>query len=156
MTRTGLSINPVQRLLRARERLRADDARVPIAAVAREARLSIGELIRRFAAVFGETPHRYRSRERLERAKALLASEERSVTEICMEIGFNSAGSFSTWFSRGAGVAPTAYRNRVCTLARMPSSSPDSLRPGCMSLLEGALAQGFPETSAISKKHRAA
>jgi AraC-like DNA-binding protein len=129
----------LQRLLRARERLRADDGRVPLAAVAREARLSVGELIRRFAAVFGETPHRYRSRERLARAKALLASGKRSVTEVCMEVGFSSVGSFSAWFARGAGVAPTAYRNRARALARKSPSSPDSLHPGCMSLLEGAL-----------------
>jgi hypothetical protein len=72
-----------------------------------------------------------------------------------MEVGFTSLGSFSAWFARGAGVAPTAYRDRVRALARMPSSSPDSLQLGCMSLLEGALAQGlggpaqFPRSIAL-------
>jgi AraC-like DNA-binding protein len=140
----------------ARERLRAEDGRVPLAAVAREARLSVGELIRRFAAVFGETPHRYRSREQLTRAKALLARGERSVTEVCMDVGFSSVGSFSAWFARGVGVAPTTYRSRVRAFADAPASSPESLQPGCMSLLEGALAQGLATSSAISEKHRAA
>jgi AraC-like DNA-binding protein len=137
---------------RARERLRAEDGRVPLAAIAHEARLSVGELIRRFAAVFGETPHRYRSRERLARAKALLARRERSITEVCMDVGFSSLGSFSAWFTRGAGVAPTVYRSRVRAFADMPASSPESLHPGCMSLLEGALAQGMVAASAISEK----
>jgi AraC-like DNA-binding protein len=146
---------------RARERLRADDGRVPLAVVAREARLSVGELIRRFTAVFGETPHRYRSRERLTRAKALLAGGERSVTEVCMDVGCSSVGcssvgSFSAWFARGVGVAPTTYRSRVRAIADAPAASPESLRPGCMSLLEGALAQGWAASSAISEKHRAA
>lgn len=143
-------------LQHVRERLRADDGRVPLADVAREARLSVGELIRRFAAMFGETPHRYRSRERLERAKALLARSERSVTEVCMDVGFSSVGSFSAWFARRAGAAPTHYRKRARSLVDVAASSPESLQPGCMSLLEGALAQGFVTPSAISEKHRAA
>ena len=156
MTRGDRLTSSLASLQHARERLRADDGRVPLAAVAREARLSVGELIRRFAAVFGETPHRYRSRERLARSKALLARGERSVTEVCMDVGFSSVGSFSAWFARGAGVAPTTYRSRVRALIDLPASSPKSLQPGCMSLLEGALAQGFVTSSAISEKHRVA
>jgi AraC-like DNA-binding protein len=140
----------------ARVRLRAEDGRVPLAAIAREARLSVGELIRRFTAVFGETPHRYRSRERLTRAKALLARGERSVTEVCMDVGCSSVGSFSAWFTRGVGVAPTTYRSRVRAIADAPASSPEALQPGCMTLLEGALAQGMTTPSAISEKRRIA
>jgi AraC-like DNA-binding protein len=128
------------RLCIARERLRERDGRVPLARLAREARLSTGEQIRRFAALFGETPHQYRLRERLDRAKRLLASGERSVTDICMDVGFSSVGSFSAWFARCAGRAPTAYRRHVKPRAAEPASSPASLEPGCLSLLTGALA----------------
>jgi AraC-like DNA-binding protein len=144
------------RLCVARDRLRERDARVPLARVAREARLSTGELIRRFAALFGETPHQYRLRERLDRAKRLLARSERSVTEVCMDVGFSSVGSFSAWFARRVGHAPSAYRRRAQPRAAEPASSPASLEAGCLSLLTGALAH--PDyrgraTSAISEKH---
>ena len=128
------------RLCIARERLRASE-RVPLAHVAREARLSTGELIRRFAALFGETPHRYRLRERLDRAKHLLAGGERSVTDVCMDVGFSSVGSFSAWFARCVGLAPTAYRRRATRCAKLPPASAESLQAGCLSLLAGALAQ---------------
>jgi AraC-like DNA-binding protein len=128
-----------ERLRVARERLRASE-RVPLVHVAREARLSTGELIRRFAALFGETPHRYRARERLDRAKRLLARGERSVTDVCLDVGFSSVGSFSAWFARRAGLAPSAFRRHAAPRAALPPSSPDSLDAGCLSLLTGALA----------------
>jgi AraC-like DNA-binding protein len=142
------------RLCLARERLRAAE-RVPLARVAREARLSTGELIRRFAALFGETPHQYRLRERLDRAKRLLVSSESSVTDVCMDVGFSSVGSFSAWFARCVGRAPTAYRRHAKPRAAEPASSPASLEPGCLSLLTGALAHPdyrARSTGAISEK----
>jgi AraC-like DNA-binding protein len=141
------------RLCAARERLRERGERVPLAHIAREARLSTGELIRRFAALFGETPHQYRLRERLHLAKRLLAWSERSVTEVCMDVGFSSVGSFSAWFARRAGRAPSAYRRHAKPRAAEPPSSAASLEPGCLSLLAGALAH--PAYRAISEKHRA-
>jgi AraC-like DNA-binding protein len=127
------------RLCVARERLRTSE-RVPLVRIAREARLSTGELIRRFAALFGETPHQYRLRERLDRAKRLLANSEHSVTDVCLDVGFSSVGSFSTWFARRAGLAPSAYRRQAEPRAALPPSSPQSMQPGCLSLLAGALA----------------
>jgi AraC-like DNA-binding protein len=144
------------RLCVARERLRDSDGRLPLARLAREARLSTGELIRRFAALFGETPHQYRLRERLDRAKRLLASGERSVTDVCMEVGFSSVGSFSAWFARRVGRAPSAYRQHAKPRAGEPASSPASLQPGCLALLSGALAHPdyrADAASAISEKH---
>lgn len=145
-------------IARARERLRDPLESRPLSSIAREARLSTGELIRRFAALFGETPHQYRLRERLDRAKWLLASGERTVTDICMDIGFSSVGSFSAWFARRVGASPSAYRRRMRSRAALPPSAPASLQPGCMSLFEGALAQGLmvSPACAISEKHRAA
>lgn len=144
------------RLCLARRRLRETGESVPLACVAREARFSTGELIRRFAALFGETPHQYRLRERLDRAKRLLARSERSVTEVCMEVGFSSVGSFSAWFARRVGRTPTAYRRHAKAGAAEPASSATSLEPGCLSLLTAALAHpGYRPKSAcaISEKH---
>jgi transcriptional regulator GlxA family with amidase domain len=67
-------------------------------------------LIRAFRRAWGVTPHQYRTRQRIERAKALLAASDLTVTEICFAVGFQSPGSFSALFRRAAGQPPRAYR----------------------------------------------
>jgi AraC-like DNA-binding protein len=81
-----------------------------VAALARIAMISEAHFIRTFKLAFGETPHRYLQRRRLERAMALLRETERPVTEICLEVGFASLGTFSRTFSRVLGMSPSAYR----------------------------------------------
>jgi AraC-like DNA-binding protein len=81
-----------------------------VATLARVAMTSEAHFIRTFNATFGETPHRYLQRRRLERAMALLRETERPVTEICLEVGFASLGTFSRTFARVLGMSPTAYR----------------------------------------------
>jgi len=124
-----------RRLCHARDRLR--DAREPtptIEQLAREVRISPFHFIRQFEAVFGVTPHQFRIASRIELAKALLASGEYSVTDVCMEVGFSSLGSFSTLFAQRVGETPTAYRRRTRTLVSVPGRfSP--LTPGCLSLM---------------------
>jgi AraC-like DNA-binding protein len=149
-----IDLDGFQRLRVARQRLRAAE-RVALAQIAREAQLSTGELIRRFAALFGETPHRYRMRERLVRAKRLLASRGRSVTDVCFDVGFSSVGSFSTWFARYAGMTPSTYGRRAASRALLPPSSSESLDAGCLSLLTGALAHpAYRERNFEEAPHR--
>jgi AraC-like DNA-binding protein len=81
-----------------------------ISALARAALTSEAHFIRTFKQTFGETPHRYLQRRRLERAMALLRETERPVTEICLDVGFTSLGTFSRTFTRVIGMSPTAYR----------------------------------------------
>jgi len=81
-----------------------------IPALARAALTSEAHFIRTFKQTFGETPHRYLQRRRLERAMALLRETDRPVTEICLDVGFTSLGTFSRTFSRVLGMSPTAYR----------------------------------------------
>ena len=81
-----------------------------IAALAKAALTSEAHFIRTFKQTFGETPHRYLQRRRLERAMALLRETELPVTEICLDVGFTSLGSFSRTFTRVVGMSPTAYR----------------------------------------------
>ena len=100
-----------RRLLRARDlmdRSYAEPLDVP--ALARAAHTSEAHFIRTFKQTFGETPHRYLQRRRLERAMALLRETERPVTEICLDVGFASLGTFSRTFARVLGMSPTAYR----------------------------------------------
>ncbi|HET6550303.1 MAG TPA: AraC family transcriptional regulator [Solirubrobacter sp.] len=102
---------PSRRILRARDKMdRAYDKPLDVAALAREAVTSEAHFIRTFKATFGETPHRYLQRRRLERAMALLRETDRPVTEICLDVGFTSLGSFSRTFTQVVGMSPTAYR----------------------------------------------
>src|SRR3954452_21548264 len=81
-----------------------------IPALAGAALMSEAHFIRTFKDTFGETPHRYLQRRRLERAMALLRETQQPVTEICLDVGFTSLGSFSRTFTRVVGMSPTAYR----------------------------------------------
>jgi transcriptional regulator GlxA family with amidase domain len=83
-----------------------------IPALARIAYVSEAHFIRTFRATFGETPHRYLQRRRVERAMFLLRSTDRSVTDICIETGFSSLGTFSRTFTEIVGETPSAYRER--------------------------------------------
>ncbi|TMC85659.1 MAG: helix-turn-helix transcriptional regulator [Chloroflexi bacterium] len=66
--------------------------------------------MRTFRAVFGETPHRYLQRRRVERSMFLLRETDRSVTDICFDVGFSSRGTFSRTFREIVGEAPSDYR----------------------------------------------
>jgi AraC family transcriptional regulator len=74
--------------------------------------LSPNHLLRTFREVFGVTPHRYLTRRRLEEAARLLRASEEPVTEICLRVGFQSVGSFSTLFKRQTGFSPSEFRAR--------------------------------------------
>jgi AraC-like DNA-binding protein len=78
--------------------------------VAAVAHVSPAHFIRSFRAVFGETPHRYLQRRRVERSMFLLRETDRSVTDICFDVGFNSLGTFSRTFRDIVGETPSAYR----------------------------------------------
>lgn len=102
-----------RRLLRTRDLIdRCYADALDIEALARSAHLSRAHFIRSFRSTFGETPHRYLQRRRIERAMALLRESDRPVTEICLDVGFASLGSFSKTFAEIVGCSPSAYRRR--------------------------------------------
>jgi len=102
-----------RRMLRARDAMdRAFAEPLCIPRLATIAEVSQAHFIRTFRATFGETPHRYLQRRRVERAMFLLRGTERSVTDICFDVGFNSLGSFSRTFHDIVGEAPKAFRLR--------------------------------------------
>lgn len=109
MSREAEAFN--RRLLRARDAMdRAYAEPLDIPAVAATAHLSEAHFIRSFRAVFGETPHRYLQRRRVERSMFLLRETNRSVTEICFDVGFTSLGTFSRTFREIVGETPSNYR----------------------------------------------
>ncbi len=83
--------------------------------------VSEAHFIRVFRATFGETPHRYLQRRRVERAMFLLRETDRSVTEICFDVGFASLGTFSRTFAAIVGESPTSYRARAADLRAVPA-----------------------------------
>ena len=127
-----------RRLLRARD---AMDARytepLNIDTLARIALTSPAHFIRTFSAAFGETPHRYLQRRRVERATFLLRETDRSVTDVCLDVGFTSLGTFSRTFREIIGVSPSAYRLRAKPI----------LLPNCR-----VMALTRPGSAAVSEK----
>jgi AraC-like DNA-binding protein len=120
-------VPPARHLLRAKdladaryfERLGVDD-------LARAAGLSRAHFSREFRAAFGESPHEYLLTRRMERAAALLRNTDRSVADVCLSVGLQSIGSFTTTFKRTYGVTPTAYR------AAHPPAAASALVPACV------------------------
>src|SRR5262245_19639001 len=87
------------------------DSALTLEQIASAASVSPFHFLRGFKALFGITPHQYLSACRVERAKFLLERTELPVTEICFAVGFESLGSFSSWFARITSSSPRAWRN---------------------------------------------
>jgi AraC-like DNA-binding protein len=103
----------IRLMLKARDVMdRSFRDELDVNALAAVALVSSAHFIRQFKLTFGETPHRYLQRRRVERAMFLLRNSDTFVTEICMEVGFSSLGTFSRTFSDIVGQSPTAYRTR--------------------------------------------
>jgi len=101
-----------RRLLRARDAMdRAYAEPLDVAAIARVAHISEAHFSRSFRATFGETPHRYLQRRRVERSMFLLRETDRSITDICFDVGFMSLGTFSRTFREIIGQSPSEYRD---------------------------------------------
>jgi AraC-like DNA-binding protein len=118
-------VPPARHLLRAKD---LADARyfesLGVDEMARAAGLSRAHFSREFRRAFGESPHAYLLTRRLERAAALLRNTDRPVTDICLSVGLQSLGSFTTSFTRMYGESPSAYRGRfppAIQRAQLPS-----------------------------------
>ncbi|MEU7970548.1 AraC family transcriptional regulator [Micromonospora sp. NPDC049089] len=109
-------------MLRARDAMdRAYAEPLDIPALARIAHVSQAHFIRTFRATFGETPHRYLQRRRVERAMSLLRETDRDVTDICYAVGFGSLGTFSRTFRQIVGESPSDFRRQRVAPANVPS-----------------------------------
>ncbi|MFC6079811.1 helix-turn-helix transcriptional regulator [Sphaerisporangium aureirubrum] len=121
------SVPPARHLVRAKD---LADARyyepLTVADLAQAAGLSRAHFSQQFRRAFGETPHAYLLTRRLERAASLLRNTDRSVADICLAVGLQSLGSFTTSFTRMYGMPPTAYR------AKHPNPATYALIPACV------------------------
>jgi AraC-like DNA-binding protein len=137
--------NTLRILRRARDVIDRDYASpLSVSVLAAGAGYSSAHFIRAFHAAYGETPGRYLTRRRMERACELLRSVNLTVTEVCHLVGFTSLGSFSARFTEHMGRSPSAYQREA---ARLGGPAPI---PGCFALMWRT---GLPEPStAISEK----
>ena len=138
-----LSHDAFRRLCLARDLLvDQSEPALPIKDIARQTGISHFHFIRQFEALFGTTPHQLRIQSRLDRAKLLLARGNHSVTDVCMEVGFSSLGSFSDLFARRIGEAPSVYQRRARLIVPV-GGIPQPLFPGCLSLMAYLPATAF-------------
>jgi AraC-like DNA-binding protein len=120
-------VPPARHLLRARDLADARYAEpLGVEEMAAAAGLSRAHFSREFRRAFGVSPHAYLLTRRLERAAALLRNTDNSVAEVCLAVGLQGIGSFTTSFKRAFGKTPTAYR------ASFPPASDQAMVPGCV------------------------
>ena len=108
-----------------------------VRAVAAVAHVSEAHFSRTFRAVFGETPHHYLQRRRVERSMFLLRETDRSVTDVCLDVGFSSLGTFSRTFRDIVGESPSSYR-----VGHDPMVAPNCVQMMAMRPLGGARSAG--------------
>ncbi len=128
-----------RRLCRSRDYLAAGlDRPLRLADAAREAYLSPFHYHRVFTKTFGETPHEFLTRQRIDLAKRLLARDQMPVTEVCLEAGYGSLGTFSSRFRALVGCAPSEYQRTLRKLFPVPAMAPHRFVPNCYLLRFGA------------------
>jgi AraC-like DNA-binding protein len=98
--------------------------------ISQKAFLSKFHFHRLFTRIYRHTPHQYLTRKRLDKAMDLLA-ENRPVTEVCNEVGFESIGSFSVLFKKEIGFAPQYYRNMAWLKKQQAKEQPRVAIPHC-------------------------
>jgi AraC-like DNA-binding protein len=145
-----------RRMLRARDAMdRAYAEPLDVRTVAAVAHVSEAHFIRTFRAVFGETPHRYLQRRRVERSMFLLRETDRSITDVCLDVGFSSLGTFSRTFREIVGESPSSYRDGHGPMVPPNCIQMWAMRPR-VSASEAAKAQESPQSSSFGEARLAA
>ncbi len=125
---------------------------VAIEEMAAETGVSPFHFLRTFRRFTGVTPALFLSALRLEEAKRLLLTTERSVTDICFDVGYSSLGTFTTRFTQLVGLSPARLR-RLGSGFRLDSLEPERLSSGRSKAgsipISGTLAAGEPPTGPI-------
>jgi AraC-like DNA-binding protein len=103
---------------------------IDLGEISQQAYLSRFHFHRLFTKIYRRTPHQYLTQKRLDKAKDLL-SENKAVTDVCNEVGFESIGSFSVLFKKEIGFAPTYYRNMAWLKKQEQKNQPKKFIPHC-------------------------
>lgn len=103
---------------------------IDLESISQQAFLSPFHFHRLFRKIYRRTPHQYLTWKRIDKAKDLLA-ENKPVTDVCNEVGFESIGSFSSLFKKEIGFAPTYYRNMAWLKKQQQKAQPKVAIPHC-------------------------
>lgn len=123
-------------LVHARDFMRhAYDRPINLQEISARANLSPYHFLRVHRRTYGETPHEFVTRLRIERAKTLLAKGSHNVTEACFEVGFSSLGSFSALFASRVGLSPSEYRRHARSGILVPVAVRPLFVPGCFAAM---------------------
>ena len=129
-------------LANARDFMRYAYARpISLPDISAQANLSPYHFLRVHKLAYGETPHEFLTRLRIDWAKTLLARGSHNVTEACFEVGYSSLGSFSALFRERVGLSPSEYRRYVRSSVAIPRKLRPLFVPSCFS----AMLCGSPE-----------
>ena len=101
-----------------------------------EAYFSKFHFIRLFKSIYGKTPHQYLTAVRIGNAKQLL-QENKSVTDVCTLVGFDSLSSFSGLFSKLVGQTPSQYVNFHQQRKKEIQEKPLAFVPACYAFMHG-------------------
>jgi AraC-like DNA-binding protein len=127
-----------RRLCRSRDYIAANlDRPLRLADAAREAYLSPFHYHRLFSQIFGETPLEFLTRLRIDRAKELLIRNVAAVTDVCLAVGYESLGSFSTRFRRATGYSPREFQRGLRRIFPVPRIAPYRSIPACYLIRHG-------------------
>lgn len=106
------------------------DKDIDLEQISKQAFLSRFHFHRLFRLVYKKTPLQYITQKRIEKAKYLLA-ENKPVIEVCNEVGFESAGSFSLLFKKGTGFPPADFRSIALQKKHQAKEHPAKFIPHC-------------------------
>ncbi len=111
--------------------------RLNVNQVSSEAAFSKFHFIRLFKKIYGKTPHQYLRDVRLDKAKKLISAVDVDIESVCLQVGFESVGSFSSLFKRRFGITPAAYRQQQFDLHESTKQKPLNYIPGCFASAKG-------------------
>ncbi len=116
----------LRRLLRAKDCMDyAPYEDWPIKRLAQVSAVSVAHFAREFKQAFGTPPHRYLLTRRIERATALLRDTDLLITEIALQTGWNSIGTFGRIFNDIIGESPGEFRARERTAPHVRQKVPE-------------------------------
>lgn len=149
----------LRRLLRAKDRMdAAPHEDWPVERLAQVSAASAAYFAREFKKAFGLPPHRYLLTRRIERATALLRESDQSITDIALQTGWTSVGTFGRIFRDITGASPGQVRAHARAAPQAGSLIPECLlrdvqRPGLkIAVLEKRRLEAAGTLASLSKE----
>jgi AraC-like DNA-binding protein len=110
--------------------------KIDLTNISDEAHFSRFHFLRLFKSIYGKTPHQYLTAVRIEKAKQLF-QENRSVTDVCTLVGFDSLSTFSGLFTRLTGKTPSQYLSSHQERQKQIQRTPLAFVPRCYAFMHG-------------------